>query len=43
MADLLALDVGNLLKDAFRQRFRVGTALKKKVYSGHRGKRFGKG
>ncbi|BBO93442.1 3-hydroxyacyl-CoA dehydrogenase family protein [Desulfosarcina ovata] len=44
MADLeMALDVSNLLKDAHGDRFRFGTALKQRVYAGHRGKRFGRG
>ena len=44
MADLsMALDVRNLLKDAHGERFRFGTALKQRVYAGHRGKPFGKG
>lgn len=44
MADLgMALDVSNLLKDAHGEHFRFGTALKQKVYAGHRGRRFGKG
>lgn len=44
MADLnMALDVGNLLKDAHGDRFRFGTALKQRVYAGHRGRRFGRG
>jgi 3-hydroxyacyl-CoA dehydrogenase len=44
MADLsMALDVRNLLKDAHGERFRFGTALKQRVYAGHRGKPFGRG
>jgi 3-hydroxybutyryl-CoA dehydrogenase len=44
MADLeMALDVGNLLKDAHGDRFRFGTALKQRVYAGHRGRRYGRG
>jgi 3-hydroxybutyryl-CoA dehydrogenase len=44
MADLgMALDIGNLLKEAHGDRFRFGTALKQRVYAGHRGRRFGQG
>jgi 3-hydroxybutyryl-CoA dehydrogenase len=44
MADLeMALDVGNMLKEAHGDRFRFGTALKQRVYAGHRGRRFGRG
>lgn len=44
MADLsMALDVGNLLKEAHGDRFRFGTALKQKVHAGHRGRKFGRG
>ena len=44
MADLnMALDVGNLLKEAHGERFRFGTALKQKVYAGHLGRKSGQG
>lgn len=44
MADLnMALNVGNLLKEAHGDRFRFGTALKQKVYAGHLGRKSGRG
>lgn len=44
MADMtMALDIGNLLKDAHGDRFRFGTALHQKVYAEHMGRRSGQG
>lgn len=44
MADLsMALDIGNLLKDAHGDRFRFGTALRQKVHAGHLGRKSGQG
>ena len=44
MADLgMALDIGNLLKEAHGDRFRFGEALKQKVYAGHLGRKSGRG
>jgi len=44
MADMsMALDIGNLLKDAHGDRFRFGNALHQKVYAGHMGRRSGQG
>ncbi len=44
MADLgMALDVSNLLKESYGDRFRFGTALRQKVYAGHIGRKAGQG
>lgn len=44
MADLsMALDIGNLLKEAHGDRFRFGTALRQKVHAGHLGRKSGQG
>lgn len=44
MADLgMALDIGNLLKEAHGDRFRFGDALKQRVYAGHVGRKCGRG
>jgi 3-hydroxybutyryl-CoA dehydrogenase len=44
MADLgMALDIGNLLKEAHGDRFRFGEALKQRVYAGQLGRKSGKG
>jgi len=44
MADLgMALNIGNLLKDAHGDRFRFGDALKQRVYAGHLGRKSGRG
>jgi 3-hydroxybutyryl-CoA dehydrogenase len=44
MADLaMALDIGNLLREAHGDRFRFGTALRQKVHAGHLGRKTGQG
>ncbi len=44
MADLgMALDVSNLLKESYGDRFRFGTSLRQKVHAGHLGRRSGQG
>lgn len=44
MADLeMALNVGNMLREAHGERFKFGDCLKQRVYAGHRGRRWGKG
>jgi 3-hydroxybutyryl-CoA dehydrogenase len=44
MADLsMALDIGNLLREAHGDRFRFGTALRQKVHAGHLGRKTGRG
>lgn len=44
MADLsMALDIGNLLKEAHGDRFRFGTALRQRVHAGHLGRKSGQG
>jgi 3-hydroxybutyryl-CoA dehydrogenase len=44
MADLsMALDIGNLLREAHGDRFRFGDALRQRVYAGCRGRRSGRG
>jgi 3-hydroxybutyryl-CoA dehydrogenase len=44
MADLsMALDIGNLLREAHGDRFRFGTALRQKVHAGHLGRKSGQG
>lgn len=44
MADLsMALDIGNLLKDAHGDRFRFSTPLRQKVYAEHLGRKSGQG
>jgi 3-hydroxybutyryl-CoA dehydrogenase len=44
MADLsMALNIGNMLKEAHGDRFHFGTALRQKVYAGHLGRKTGQG
>ena len=44
MADLsMALDIGNMLREAHGERFRFGTALRQKVHAGHLGRKSGQG
>jgi 3-hydroxybutyryl-CoA dehydrogenase len=44
MADLsMAMDIGNLLREAHGERFRFGTALRQKVHAGHLGRKSGQG
>jgi 3-hydroxybutyryl-CoA dehydrogenase len=44
MAELrMALDIGNLLKETFGDRFRFSEVLKQKLYAGHLGRKNSKG
>ena len=44
MADLsMALDVGNLLRENYGDRFRFGTALRQRIAAGHLGRKTGQG
>lgn len=44
MADLsMALDVGNLLRENYGERFRFGTALRQRISAGHLGRKTGQG
>lgn len=44
MADLsMALDIGNLLREAHGDRFRFGTALRQRVHASHLGRKSGQG
>jgi 3-hydroxybutyryl-CoA dehydrogenase len=44
MADLsMALDIGNMLREAHGEWFKFVDSLKQRVYAGHRGRRWGKG
>ena len=44
MADLgMALEVGDILKESYGERFRFGTALRQKIHAGHLGRKTGQG
>jgi len=44
MADLgMALEVGNILRENYGDRFRFGNALRQKVFAGHLGRKVGQG
>ncbi|GAB6147285.1 3-hydroxyacyl-CoA dehydrogenase family protein [Desulfocicer niacini] len=44
MADLrMALEIGDILKENYGERFRFGTALRQKVHGGHLGRKTGQG